>query len=406
MRIVVRPLDHDDRGLAARRRVVRRPRAASPSGPTSANGPSPCTVERAGRRTTTPCDDRARLLGVDVDAFEVAHGGRRAAAPRRRVAPRSRRAGAPRRAVNEPTRSAPQRRRGARSRRARRRGRRRASARRCRCRTRRRRRPPGTGRVRTPRRRSGRRARGRGARSTSSPARASSWRRRPPTFTADTIGGSCSMSPRKRGSARSTSSRVDRHRPLVEHLAGGVERAGGDAEHDRARGTPCPPPGQEAQQAGGAAEPDEQHAGGVGVERARVADPALPVDLAQLGDDVVRRAAGRLVDDDEAVSHHRRTRRLSSSRDGQRRRGCSRRRVGMSSVDSNPAAKRWPPPPLSAAIEADVDVAERAQAHPDGAVGLLLHDAGDLGLGGAAHDVDEPLDLLERDVVARRACPG
>ena len=49
---------------------------------------------------------------------------------------------------------------------------------------------------------------GRGARSTSSPSRASSCRRRPPTFTADTIGGSCSMSPTNAGSARSTSSLV------------------------------------------------------------------------------------------------------------------------------------------------------------------------------------------------------
>ena len=35
---------------------------------------------------------------------------------------------------------------------------------------------------------------GRAARSTSMPSRASSWRRRPPTFTADTIGGTCRMS--------------------------------------------------------------------------------------------------------------------------------------------------------------------------------------------------------------------
>ena len=48
---------------------------------------------------------------------------------------------------------------------------------------------------------------------------------------------------------------------------------------------------------------------------------------------------------------------------------------------------------------AHVDLAERAQAHPDRAVGLLLQHAGDLGFGGAPQDVDEALDLLEGDVV-------
>ena len=41
----------------------------------------------------------------------------------------------------------------------------------------------------------------------------------------------------------------------------------------------------------------------VGIERARVADAALAVDPAQARDDVVRRAARRLVDDDETVMH-------------------------------------------------------------------------------------------------------
>src|SRR5262249_31197161 len=48
---------------------------------------------------------------------------------------------------------------------------------------------------------------------------------------------------------------------------------------------------------------------------------------------------------------------------------------------------------------AHVDFAEGSEAHPDGAVGLLLDDARDLGFGGAAQDVDEALDLLDRDLM-------
>ena len=48
----------------------------------------------------------------------------------------------------------------------------------------------------------------RGARSTCSPARAASWRRRPPTRTAENIGGTCAMSPVKRGRAARIASRV------------------------------------------------------------------------------------------------------------------------------------------------------------------------------------------------------
>src|SRR5262249_62392544 len=60
--------------------------------------------------------------------------------------------------------------------------------------------------------------------------------------------------------------------------------------------------------------------------------------------------------------------------------------------------------PMSAAAfglgdAAHVDIAERPQTHPDGAVRLLLDDAGDLGFGGAAEDVDEALDLLDGDLV-------
>src|SRR6185437_9055179 len=60
----------------------------------------------------------------------------------------------------------------------------------------------------------------------------------------------------------------------------------------------------EAQQARRAPEPDDEHAGRVGIERAGVTDAALPVRLAQAGHDVVRRPAFALVDDDRAVDDH------------------------------------------------------------------------------------------------------
>ena len=150
----------------------------------------------------------------------------------------------------------------------------------------------------------GRRARDGALRSTSSPARASSCRRRPPTFTADTIGGTCSMSPTNAGSARSTSSLVIGIGRWSTTSPAASSVLGRDAEHDAAA-VGLARLGQVAQQPRGATEPDEQHAGGVGIEGARVTDPTLPVDLAQLGHDVVRREAGRLVDDDQAVAASR-----------------------------------------------------------------------------------------------------
>src|SRR5690349_4788390 len=49
----------------------------------------------------------------------------------------------------------------------------------------------------------------------------------------------------------------------------------------------------------------------------------------------------------------------------------------------------------------DVDLTERPQAHANGPVGLLFEDARDLGLGRAAQDVDEALDLFDRDLMLR-----
>ena len=60
-----------------------------------------------------------------------------------------------------------------------------------------------------------------------------------------------------------------------------------------------------------------------------------------------------------------------------------------------PAAKRWPPPPWSAAMtRTSTSPSERRLTRTD-AVGLFLEHAGDLGLGGAPDDVDQALDLFE-----------
>src|SRR5262249_52992091 len=83
-----------------------------------------------------------------------------------------------------------------------------------------------------------------------------------------------------------------------------VQCVGRDAEHDPtavllARLLQVP------QEACYAAEPDEQDAGRVRVERARMAHALLPVDAAQLRDDVVTGPARLLVDDNQPVTHRR-----------------------------------------------------------------------------------------------------
>ena len=135
----------------------------------------------------------------------------------------------------------------------------------------------------------------------------------------------------------------DGHRGAVEHLARGVERAGGDAEPD-VGAVRLALDLEEAQQPGEPPETDEQHARRVGVERACVPDAPLAVRLAQLGDDVVGRPPRGLVDDDQPVHHRlalRSHRCLRAS--GLRlttRRGSRATTVGMSSSDVKPAAKR------------------------------------------------------------------
>src|SRR5262249_20266014 len=97
-----------------------------------------------------------------------------------------------------------------------------------------------------------------------------------------------------------------RHLGALEYRTRRVERVGRDPEHD-ARGIRLRRLLEEAKQTRDTAETDEQHTGGIGIERARMADAALPVDIAKLSDDVVARPPARLVDDDEPVSHGRPT---------------------------------------------------------------------------------------------------
>ena len=139
------------------------------------------------------------------------------------------------------------------------------------------------------------------------PSRASSCRRRPSTLSADTIGGICWMTPVRLAATTVTDDReVDRcHVEGGGDDAVGVQRVGLDAEHDLT-GVALGALGDEPEQTGDVADPDDQHAGGAGVEGAGVADAALAQTTAQHADDVVAGDAGRLVDDRDPV-HTRRT---------------------------------------------------------------------------------------------------
>ena len=107
--------------------------------------------------------------------------------------------------------------------------------------------------------------------------------------------------PRQRGGDRAH---------VVERYPGHVERRddfslvvecrGRDAEHDLADVALFQVSG-ETQQPRRPTEPQDEHAGGGGIERASVTDAAFAKKVARLRDDVVRRPAGRFVDDDDAV---------------------------------------------------------------------------------------------------------
>ena len=98
----------------------------------------------------------------------------------------------------------------------------------------------------------------------------------------------------------------DRHLLPVDDVARRVQRRRRNTEHDF-RAVRLGRILEKAQQARGATSTDEQYSGCVGIERARVTNPALSVRLAQLGHDVVGCPTGGLVDDDQAVVHGHRT---------------------------------------------------------------------------------------------------
>ncbi len=239
--------EHDD-GLHRRPAGARRPRAAAASGPTTANGPSPrpavpATVAGKGH----PVRDRAGLLGRRRRAARgraSPRAGRRTRLPASRLDVASSAWASAR--PKDPIAETPQACEVAHNPRARPRGRPRATGCRCRSRTR-----PAASRVGyspgvNPSTSIRSMCTGRGARSTSSPSRASSWRRRPSTLIADTIGGTWSMSPTNADAARSTCSR-ESPASAADRGPHPPRRACSWRRRTRPRpGTPCPLPGGSA----------------------------------------------------------------------------------------------------------------------------------------------------------------
>ena len=92
----------------------------------------------------------------------------------------------------------------------------------------------------------------------------------------------------------------ERHLGALEDRPRRIQRVGCHAEHDT-RPIGLSRVLQVPQQPRRASQTDEQNAGRVGIERSRVADAALPVELAHPGDDVVRGVCGRFVYDNESI---------------------------------------------------------------------------------------------------------
>ena len=213
----------------------------------------------------------------------------------------------------------------------------------------------------------------RGGRSTSMPARASSCRRFPSILTAETIGGICSMAPTKPAAAALDIGERDAgHVPLPHHVTRGVECRRRRAEHHLAR-IGLGQVGEEAQQSGHAAQPDQQHPGGVGIERARVADPLLPEDACGTGP---RRRATSI----PPACRRRPARRsaCSAARDRLHRSAGLHRgqHLGRPSARSvKPAAKRWPPPPKWAARRpTSTSETDRSDTRTPSGVSFSTHD--------------------------------
>ena len=162
-----------------------------------------------------------------------------------------------------------------------------------------------------------------------------------------------------------------------EHRARRVERVGRDAERRRVPRYVLRRLLQEAQQPRDPAEADEQHAGRVGIERARVPDPPLPVDACAASRR--RRATSSpaglsTTTSPSYVSVRPLVTRSERGADAVDRVGDRRRR------DVNPAANRWPPPPCAAAMWRTSTAPTERRLTRHRAVGVLLEHARDLGL--------------------------
>ena len=195
----------------------------------------------------------------------------------------------------------------------------------------------------------------RGRSSSLSPLRASSYARRPPTWTAEWSGGTCSIVPPESVEGGLDGRAIERgaveRRELAVEVVGRRGRSQRDGRTiglvvrevvlDHPRGPP---------------DEHRQDAARERVERAAVADPTHPGQAPDEGHDVVRRRSHRLVDDEDAVGHAC----WSVVRDGLRTvrhatwsssssvRAVPRTRGRASAIGSSivaPAARAWPPPP-------------------------------------------------------------
>ena len=212
-------------------------------------------------------------------------------------------------------------------------------------------------------------------------------------------------------------------------LARRVERRGGHAEDDLGL-VGLGQAGQELQQPGGPAQADQEHAGGVGVEGAGVADPALAEDPPAAGHHVVAGHPGRLVDHRQAVDHESGppgAGPVASAGAGPRRhrrpagrevaRGCPRsgcrltRRVGGEAQLRGPLhpdlAGRSPPGGGSAPRPAPrLLVAERRQRGPWRGAGRVAVDGGDGEQAQPLVGVGQPLEGLGQDLAEDLVDPG
>ena len=219
--------------------------------------------------------------------------------------------------------------------------------------------------------------------STTSPRCAFLYRRSPSTLTAEVMGTCCTTTPRKSGSTASTASRVvdtpsRESSPVRSPLS---ERTPNLRVHSYSLGRST------KKRASLVARPTSTTRRPV-ANGSRV--PAWPTFLhggAQLPahprDDVVRREALGLVDQQDAVE-----RRLASSELSH-----AVTSSGPSSLEK-PAARRWPPPPWSAAIALTSKPFERRLTRTRGPAALFLDEGRDLHTGDAAQAIDDALGLF------------